>query len=135
MKALDLPTRATASGGKAADGDFWFVAEPGGYRHRGIDIASKVGGLCELALEEGFRMHPEDVESLGLAAGDSIRVTWDDGRAGATAAVKADPECSRGAVYFTRRVILGGFKQGREPGPIPGLRKNPARVRVTRAEG
>ena len=80
-------------------------------------------------------MHPEDVESLGLAAGDSIRVTWDDGRAGATAAVKADPECSRGAVYFTRRVILGGFKQGREPGPIPGLRKNPARVRVTRAEG
>jgi hypothetical protein len=135
MNPLDQAVMGVARGGKAADGNFWLVAEPGGYRHRGIDIASKVGGLCELALEVGFRMHPEDVESLGLADRDSIRVTWDDGRAGATAAVKADPECSRGAVYFTRRVILGGLKQGRELGPILGLRQNPARVRVTRAEG
>ena len=80
-------------------------------------------------------MHPEDVESLGLADGDSIRVTWGEDRAGAAATVKADPECSRGAVYFTRRVILGGIKQGREPGPLLGLRQNPARVRIARAEG
>jgi predicted molibdopterin-dependent oxidoreductase YjgC len=135
MKPIDRPLIVAARGDKAADGDFWLVAEPGGYRHRGIDIASKVGGLCELALEEGFRMHPEDVESLGLADGDSIRVTWDDSQAGAAATVKADPECSRGAVYFTRRVILGGIKQGRELGPLLGLRQNPARVRIARAEG
>jgi predicted molibdopterin-dependent oxidoreductase YjgC len=135
MKPLDRPVIVAASGDKAADGDFWLVAEPGGYRHRGIDIASKVGGLCELALEEGFRMHPDDVESLGLADGDSIRVTWGEDRAGAAATVKADPECSRGAVYFTRWVILGGLKQGRELGPLLGLRQNPARVRIARAEG
>ena len=134
MKPLNQPLKAPAGKGQAMDGDFWLVAEPGGYRHRGIDIASKVGGLCELALEDGFRMHPEDVESLGLAAGDRIRVTWDDGGAGATAAVKADPECSRGAVYFTRRIILGCLKPGSEQGALQGLRQNPARVRIARAE-
>ena len=135
IKALDLPTRTAANRGDATDGNFWLVAEPGGYRHRGIDIASKVGGLCELALEEGFRMHPEDFEALGLAAGDSIRVTWDEGRTDVTGAAKADPECSRGAVYYTRRIILGGFKQAPELGPRLGLRQNPARVLVTRVEG
>jgi len=134
MKPLDQPLKAPAGKGQARDGDFWLVAEPGGYRHRGIDIASKVGGLRELALEDGFRMHPEDVESLGLAAGDRIRVTWDDGGAGATAAVKADPECSRGAVYFTRRAVPGGLKPGSEQGALQGLRQNPARVRIARAE-
>jgi len=134
MKPLEQPLTVPAGKGTATDGDFWLVAEPGGYRHRGIDIASKVGGLCELALEDGFRMHPEDVESLGLAAGDMIRVTWDDGRAGTVAPVKSDPECSRGAVYLTRRVILGGVKPGSEMGLLQGLRQNPARVRLARAE-
>jgi NADH dehydrogenase/NADH:ubiquinone oxidoreductase subunit G len=135
LKPLDQPLRAAESRAQAAEGDFWLVAEPGGYRHRGIDIASKVGGLCELALEEGFRMHPEDLDSLGLTAGDSIRVTWDESRADITAAIKADPECSRGAVYFTRRIIQGGLKQGKEMGRLLSLRQNPARVRVSRAEG
>jgi formate dehydrogenase (NADP+) alpha subunit len=134
MKLLDQPLSVGACADPAADGDFWLVAEPGGYRHRGIDIASKVGGLCELALEEGFRMHPEDIGSLGLTDGDRILVTWDDGRAGVSAAVKADPECSRGAVYFNRRIILGGLKQSSELGPLQDLRQNPARVCVARAE-
>jgi predicted molibdopterin-dependent oxidoreductase YjgC len=133
-KPLNQPLRTAASIVQAAEGDFWLVAEPGGYRHRGIDIASKVGGLCELALEEGLRMHPEDFDSLGLTAGDSIRVTWDEGRAEITAAVKPDPECSRGAVYFTKRIIQGGLKQGKEMGRLLSLRQNPARVRVSRAE-
>ena len=134
LKPLDQPLKSSAGKGETMDGDFWLVAEPGGYRHRGIDIASKVGGLCELALEDGFRMHPEDVESLGLAAGDRVRVTWDDGRASTAAAVKVDPECSRGAVYFTRRIILGGLKPGSDREAVQGPRQNPARVRIARAE-
>jgi NADH-quinone oxidoreductase subunit G len=135
MKALPQPPQIAGSDARAADGDFWLVAEPGGYRHRGIDIASKVGGLCELALEEGFRMHPEDVAALGLTDGDSIRVAWDGEKAEAMAAVKADPECSRGAVYFTRRNIPGGVKGVKEMAPLRQLSGNPARVRIRRAEG
>jgi formate dehydrogenase (NADP+) alpha subunit len=135
MKPLGEPLRTAGTGARTADGDFWLVAEPAGYRHRGIDIASKVGGLCELALEEGFRMHPEDLESLGLADGDSVRVIWDDESAGATAAVKAEPECSRGAVYFTRRIIQGGLKPAGGMAPLRGLTRNPARVRISRVEG
>jgi hypothetical protein len=116
------------------EGDFWLVAEPGGYRHRGIDISSKVGGLCELALEEGFRMHPDDLESLGLESGNGIRVTWDGEKTGAEGEVKADPECSRGAIYFARRIILGGLKRQQELGPLLELRLNPVRVRITRVE-
>jgi formate dehydrogenase alpha subunit len=134
MKPLDQPLNVSTGRVDAMDGDFWLVTEPGGYRHRGIDIASKVGGLCELALEDGFRMHPEDVESLGLAAGDKIRVTWDDGRAGARAAVKVDPECFRGAVYFTKRIVPSGFRLESEPAAFQGPRQNPARVRISRVE-
>ena len=134
LKPLDQPLRAAGSGAQSVDGDFWLVAEPGGYRHRGIDIASRVGGLCELALEEGLRMHPEDVESLGLADGESILVVWDGEKASATASVKADPECSRGAVYFTRRIIQGGLKQVKEMEALQGLLQNPVRVRISRAE-
>jgi hypothetical protein len=131
-----LPQTPPTSGVRtsAADGDFWLVAEPGGYRHRGIDISSKVGGLCELALEQGFRMHPEDVASLGLADGDPVRVVWDGEETGAAGAVKADPECSRGAVYVTRRIIPGGLKRVKEMEPLERLPGNPARVRVRRAE-
>ncbi len=115
-------------------GDFWLVAEPGGYRHRGIDISSKVGGLCELALEEGFRMNPEDLEALGLESGHGLRVTWDGGKAGAEGEVRADPECPRGAVFFSRRIILGGLKPGQDLGPARDLRMSPLRVRITRVE-
>jgi len=131
-----LPQTPLTSGvrASAAEGDFWLVAEPGGYRHRGIDISSKVGGLCELALEQGFRMHPEDVALLGLADGDPVRVVWDGEETGAAGAVKADPECSRGAVYVTRRIIPGGLKRVKEMEPLERLPGNPARVRVRRAE-
>jgi formate dehydrogenase alpha subunit len=134
IKPFGQASAAAPTIGKLPKGDFWLVAEPGGYRHRGIDISSKVGGLCELALEEGFRMHPEDMESLGLENGHGIRVTWDGEKSGAEGEVRADPECSRGAVYFNRRIILGGLKRGQELGPLLELRSNPVRVRVTRVE-
>jgi len=135
MDALPQLPPAPRARGRDGGGDFWLVAEPGGYRHRGIDIASKVGGLCELALEEGFRMHPEDAAALGLADGDRIRVLWDGEEAGAAGPLKADPECSPGAVYFTRRIIPGGVRRVKEMEPLDGLPGNPARVRVRRAEG
>jgi predicted molibdopterin-dependent oxidoreductase YjgC len=133
MDALPMLPPAPRAPNRAGSGDFWLVAEPGGYRHRGIDIASKVGGLCELALEEGFRMHPEDAAALGLADGDRIRVLWDGEEAGAAGPFKADPECSPGAVYFTRRIIPGGVKRVKEMEPLERLPGNPARVRVHRA--
>jgi hypothetical protein len=134
LKPLEHPAVAVSTRGKMPEGDFWLVAEPGGYRHRGIDISSKVGGLCELALEEGFRMHPDDLESFGLESGNGIRVTWDGEKTGAEGEVKADPECSRGAIYFHRRIIHGGLKREQELGPLLELRSNPVRVRITRVE-
>jgi predicted molibdopterin-dependent oxidoreductase YjgC len=135
MEALPRAPRVRGAGTRPAEGDFWLVAEPGGYRHRGIDITSKVGGLCELELEEGFRMHPEDVASLGLAEGDLIRVLWDGEDTGAAGALRADSECSRGAVYFTRRIIPGGIRRVKGMESLERLPVNPARVRVRRAEG
>jgi anaerobic selenocysteine-containing dehydrogenase len=80
-------------------------------------------------------MHPEDAAALGLADGDRIRVLWDGEEAGAAGPLKADPECSPGAVYFTRRIIPGGVRRVKEMEPLDGLPGNPARVRVRRAEG
>jgi predicted molibdopterin-dependent oxidoreductase YjgC len=134
MRPLMKSVIAGSAGRKMPEGDFWLVAEPGGYRHRGIDISSKVGGLCELGLEEGFRMHPEDLESFGLESGNGIRVSWDGEGVGAEGEVRADPECPRGAIFFNRRIILGGLKRGQELGPLLDLGLNPVRVRITRVE-
>ena len=117
------------------DGDFWLVAEPGGFRHRGIDISSKAGGLCELALEEGFRMHPDDVAALGLADGDIIRVSYDRGAVSVTGAVKSDIESAPGSVFYTRPVVFGGLKHRRELWRLYRQMPNPARVRISREGG
>ena len=118
----------------AAAGDFLLVAEPGGYRHRGIDTSSKVGGLGELALEEGFRMCPEDIEALGLKNGDTIALSFDNGKVRAEGSVKADPECPRGVIYYTRPVVFGGLKHRRNLLPLYLLRENPVRINVSRRE-
>jgi predicted molibdopterin-dependent oxidoreductase YjgC len=114
------------------EGDFWLIAEPGGFRHRGIDISSKVGGLCELALEEGFRMHPEDMAGLGLADGDIIRISHDHGAISVKGIVKSDVECSPGAVFFMRPVVLGGLQHRRGLLPLYNHSSNPIRVRISR---
>ena len=126
---LDLEVAAEE---KLPGGDFLLVAEPGGYRHRGIDISSKVGGLAELALEEGFRLHPGDIAELGLKEGDPVTLSFDHGRASAAGSVKPDIECPRGVIYYTRPVVFGGLKHRRELEPLYRLQPNPVRVDVTR---
>ena len=134
MKAIELPAVVKYAGGTRGDGNFLLTAEPAGFRHRGIDISSKVGGLAELALEEGFRMHPEDLESLGLKTGDRITVSFDGAGAGAPAAVRADIECPKGVVLFTRPVVVGGLIHRRELAPLYDLGQNPVRIHVCRTE-
>jgi len=113
-------------------GDFLLVAKPGGYRHRGVDISSKVGGLKELALEEGFRMNPEDLDALGLRSGDAVTMSYNGGKISACGPVKADEECPRGAVYFTRPVVFGGLENRRGILPLCRLGGNPVHVDVSR---
>jgi predicted molibdopterin-dependent oxidoreductase YjgC len=133
MKAIDHLKMDPASNGRAAEGEFLLVAEPGGYRHRGIDISSKVGGLAELGLEEGYRMNPEDIDSLGLKNGDRLTLSLDNGKISATNAVKSDIECPKGVIYYTRPVVLGGLKHRRELWPLYNLKQNPIRVNASRA--
>jgi hypothetical protein len=134
MKASNHLDIDKSTGGKTSGGDFLLVAEPGGYRHRGIDISSKVGGLGELALEEGFRMHPEDIDSLGLKNGDQMNLSFDDGKVRARGSVKSDSECPRGVIYYIRPVVFGGLKHRRELLPFYLLQQNPIRVNVSRKE-
>ena len=119
------PSEAPGSGG-----EFTLVARPAGYRHRGIDISSKVTGLAELALEEGFRMAPTDIASLGLKDGDPIVLTTGNGSPEVQGTVKADPECPKGAVYFTRPIILGGLEHRRAVASLYNLVRNPVPVGV-----
>jgi formate dehydrogenase alpha subunit len=133
MKAIDHLKMDSTSIRNTSEGDFLLVAEPGGYRHRGIDISSKVGGLAELGLEEGFRMNPEDVESLGLKSGERLTLSFDNGKASATNPVKPDIGCPKGVIYYTRPVVLGGLKHRRELWPFYGLKQNPIRVSASRA--
>jgi len=117
----------------AMEGTFLLVAEPAGYRHRGIDISSKVGGLGELALEEGFRMSPEDFASLGLADGDQIAVSLDNAAITVSGPAKPNRECPKGVVYYTRSVVLGGLSHRRGLWPLCGLKQNPVRASVRKA--
>jgi predicted molibdopterin-dependent oxidoreductase YjgC len=133
MKVIDHLKMEPVSKGHTSEGEFLLVAEPGGYRHRGIDISSKVGGLAELGLEEGFRMNPEDIDSLGLKNGDRLTLSFDNGKTSATSAVKPDVECPKGVIYYTRPVVLGGLKHRRELWPLYNLKQNPIRVNAARA--
>ncbi len=116
--------------------EFWLVAEPGGFRHRGIDLSSKVGGLCELGLEEGFRLNPGDMASLGLSSGDSIRITvfLDQGETSVVAPARADAEVVPGSIFYTRPVIFGGLAHRRGIRPLFERAPNPARARISREE-
>ncbi len=93
----------------AEPGEFLLIAKPGGYRHRGVDISSKVGGLKELGLDEGLRMNPQDLEALDLREGDLVTLSLGVGRPSAAGPVREDVECPRGAVYFVRPVVFGGL--------------------------
>jgi predicted molibdopterin-dependent oxidoreductase YjgC len=115
------------------DSRFLLVAEPAGYRHRGVDISSKVGGLTELALEEGFRMSPEDFASLGLADGDQVTVSLDKGAITVSGPAKSNRECPKGVVYYTRPVVFGGLSHRHPLWLLYKLEQNPARASVRKA--
>jgi hypothetical protein len=132
MTPIEGPAPETRGNGKPAKGGFLLVALPGGYRHRGIDLSSKVGGLAELGLEEGFRMHPEDLNTLGIEAGEEISVTPDGGKAVVSGPVRADGECPKGIVAFTRPAVFGGLGHRRGLWPLYRPDSNPVRADVTR---
>lgn len=125
------PKDSRLSNGEMGDGMFLLVAEPAGYRHRGMDIVHVVGGLCELSLEEGFRMHLDDLSELGLKNGESVTVTIGDGDARATGIAKGDTECHRGVIYYTLPVTFGGLSHRMDLESLYSLTQNPVRVNIS----
>ena len=128
--AENIPWDKPAASASAKDG-FRLIVEPGGFRHRGIDLSSVVEGLAELRLEEAFRLHPEDMQKLGLRSGDFIEVGLDGWAA--TAPVRADADCFKGAVYVHRPLALGGIGHRLGLEPIFKLSGNARRVKVSRS--
>jgi formate dehydrogenase alpha subunit len=90
-----------------ASGEYRLIVEPGGFRHRGIDMSLAVEGLEELALEEGFRLHPDDLERLGLENGGKVTVGVDGVEVSGPA--RADRDCPRGTVWLYRPFACGGI--------------------------
>jgi hypothetical protein len=130
MAPIEGPASGVRQGGISGKGDFLLAARPGGYRHRGIDLCSKVGGLGELGIEEGFRMNPEDMKALGIEPGKEITVS-PAGRKAASGPVKADGECPKGVVAFTRPVVFGGLGHRQGLSPLYGPGPNPVRAGVS----
>jgi predicted molibdopterin-dependent oxidoreductase YjgC len=134
MRPLDLasvPKPQESRRGKKGKAGFLLVAGPAGYRHRGIDISSKVGGLGELALEEGFRMNPEDLVSCGLRHDDTITLSFDGGKVSVSGPARSDSECPRGVIYYTRPVVFGGLGHRRGLWPLYRLEENPTWVSLS----
>jgi predicted molibdopterin-dependent oxidoreductase YjgC len=90
-----------------ADSARRLIAEPGGFRHRGIDLSHVVEGLSELRLEEGLRLHPDDLEELGVKDGDRIVVHVDGMNVTGTA--RADADCAPRSVTVHRPHAYGGL--------------------------
>jgi predicted molibdopterin-dependent oxidoreductase YjgC len=115
-------TRATGAG------PYRLVAEPAGFGHRGIDLSSKVEGLGELGLEEGFRVNPQDLRKLRVKPGENIAVSV--GKLSVTAPARADVECPQGTVYFHRPVAYGGLEHRANLAPLYQFRASPAMATV-----
>ena len=125
---LPIKRRKAAAAGT---GPYLLVAEPAGFGHRGIDLSSKVEGLEELALEEGFRLNPEDLRKLRVKPGEDITIST--GKLTVTGPVKADVECPQGAIYFYRPVAYGGLEQRAGFEPLYRLGTTPVRVKARAA--
>jgi formate dehydrogenase (NADP+) alpha subunit len=109
-------------------GDYLLIAEPAGFRHRGIDLSYVVEGLSELALEEGLRMNPDDLTRLGIQDGDRMTILINDLEIAVMA--KADADCPAGAIYFYRPTSFGGLASRQNLEPLYRLKANPTKVRV-----
>ncbi len=118
-------TRATGTG------PYLLVAEPAGYGHRGFDMSSKVEGLAELALEEGFRLDPADMAAMKVKPGESIVVSV--GRLTVTGPARPDPQCPPGTIYFHQPVCFGGLEHCAGLEPLYRLRTSPIRVKARAA--
>ncbi len=131
LSAQSIPNPQSAIPNPAHAGSFLLVAEPGGFGHCGVDLSSKVEGLGELGLEEGFRLHPEDLGRLGLKPGEHLTVWLDE--VFVTGPVRPDADCPRGAVYYHRPVAFGGLEHRAEFEALYRWGSNPVRVEVQRA--
>ncbi|MFH1747029.1 MAG: molybdopterin-dependent oxidoreductase [Planctomycetota bacterium] len=115
----------------AGTGSFLLVAEPAGFGHRGLDLSSKVEGLGELALEEGFRLDPADMARMKVKPGERIVVSI--GNVTVSGPARADPECPPVTIYFHRPVCFGGLEHRAELEPLYRLRMNPIKVQARAA--
>jgi predicted molibdopterin-dependent oxidoreductase YjgC len=116
----------------AGTGAYILVAEPAGFAHRGIDLSAKVEGLQELALEEGFRLNPEDLRKLRVAPGESIAVST--GKLTVTGPARADAECSEGVVYYHKPLAYGGLEHRANLEPLYRSGRSPVRANVRAAK-
>ncbi len=123
----DLPIERRRDG-IAGAGPYLLVTVPAGFGHRGTDLSSKVAGLGALALEEGFRLNPEDLRKLAVESGKSVAISL--GSLTVTGPAQADVECPEGVVYYYRPVAYGGLEQRTQLEPLYRLRTSPVRVVV-----
>jgi len=89
-------------------GKFRLVPSPAGFTHRGINLVAKVEGLAMLALEEGIRMNPADLKTLGIPSGSEAEVCVTGTTTKAIAI--SDAECPAGCAYFTVPTTCGGIE-------------------------
>jgi len=115
----------------AGTASYLLIAEPAGFRHRGIDLSSKVEGLGELALEEGFRLNPEDLRKLKVKPGNSITVSTTTLKV--TGTTRAEPECPEGIIYFFLPDAFGGLAHRSNWEPLYRISENPVKVNVRAA--
>jgi hypothetical protein len=123
----DLPIESHKKG-VTGTGGFLLIAEPAGFRHRGIDLSYVVEGLSELALEQGFRMNPDDLAKLGIKDGDLMNISVNDLEIAVIA--KADEDCPAGVIYFYRPTGFGGLAPCQDLEPLYRLKANPIKVDV-----
>jgi predicted molibdopterin-dependent oxidoreductase YjgC len=116
-----------------AAGEYQLVIEPGGFRHRGIDMSLAVEGLGELALEEGFRMHPDDLARLGLENGGKMTLDLDGVEV--SGAARADRDCPCGTVWLYLPVACGGIAQRANLAPLYHVGARLLNVSVGRSGG
>ncbi len=114
-------------------GRFTLVPERAAFRHRGTDLSAVVEGLAELDLERGVRMHPRDLDRLGIGPDGDVGIHL--GGDLVVAPVRPDPACPRGAVYAVRVAAWGGLAAGERLDALARLPARPLRVRVTAADG
>jgi formate dehydrogenase alpha subunit len=115
-------------GAALGTGSYLLVAQPAGFAHRGVDLSAKVEGLEELALEEGFRLHPDDLRKLGVESGQNVTISA--GEIAVTAPAKSDAECPQGVVYYYRPVAYDGLAHRAGLNPLYRMNVNPIKVRV-----